>query len=58
MERNRSDENIFSSRRPSGAAVMQSDVTDALTSAFFSGPTYSENDPRLDAPAALSGTTA
>jgi thiamine pyrophosphate-dependent acetolactate synthase large subunit-like protein len=29
-----------------------------LRSAFFSGPTYSENDPRLDAPAALSGTTA
>src|SRR5271154_5553539 len=35
VERNRSDENIFASRRPSGAAVMQSDVTDALTSAFF-----------------------
>jgi AcrR family transcriptional regulator len=35
VERNRSDENIFASRRPSGAAVMQSDVTDALTRAFF-----------------------
>lgn len=35
MERNRSDENIFSPRRPSGAAVMQSDVTDGLTRAFF-----------------------
>ena len=35
MERNRSDENIFASRRPTGAAVMQSDVTDALTRAFF-----------------------
>jgi AcrR family transcriptional regulator len=35
MERNRSDENIFIPRRPTGAAVMQSDVTDALTSAFF-----------------------
>jgi AcrR family transcriptional regulator len=35
VERNRSDENIFASRRPTGAAVMQSDVTDALTRAFF-----------------------
>ncbi|WP_219723762.1 TetR-like C-terminal domain-containing protein [Burkholderia sp. WAC0059] len=35
MERNRSDENIFVPRRPSGAAVMQGDVTDALTRAFF-----------------------
>ena len=35
MERNRSDENIFTPRRPSGAAVMQSDLTDALTRAFF-----------------------
>jgi len=35
MERNRSDENIFIPRRPTGAAVMQSDVTDALTTAFF-----------------------
>jgi AcrR family transcriptional regulator len=35
VERNRSDENIFVARRPSGAAVMQSDVTDALTHAFF-----------------------
>jgi AcrR family transcriptional regulator len=35
VERNRSDENIFVSRRPSGAAVMQGDVTDALTRAFF-----------------------
>ena len=35
MERNRSDENIFVARRPSGAAVMQGDVTDALTRAFF-----------------------
>ena len=35
MERNRSDENIFVARRPSGAAVMQCDVTDALTHAFF-----------------------
>jgi AcrR family transcriptional regulator len=35
VERNRSDENIFMPRRPSGAAVMQSDVTDALARAFF-----------------------
>jgi AcrR family transcriptional regulator len=35
VERNRSDENVFVSRRPSGAAVMQGDVTDALTRAFF-----------------------
>jgi AcrR family transcriptional regulator len=35
VERNRSDENILVARRPSGAAVMQSDVTDALTHAFF-----------------------
>jgi AcrR family transcriptional regulator len=37
MERNRSDEAIteIPSRRPSGAAVMQTDVTDALTRAFF-----------------------
>src|ERR1700678_4853302 len=35
VERNRSDENIFVSRRPSGAAVRQGDVTDALTRAFF-----------------------
>jgi AcrR family transcriptional regulator len=35
VERNRSDENIFVARRPSGAAVMQGDVTDALTRAFF-----------------------
>ena len=35
MERNRSDENIFVARRPRGAAVMQGDVTDALTRAFF-----------------------
>ena len=35
MERNRSDEIIFNARRPSGAAVMQSDVTVALTRAFF-----------------------
>ncbi len=34
MERNRSDGNILT-RRPSGAAVMQSDVTDALTREFF-----------------------
>jgi AcrR family transcriptional regulator len=35
VERNRSDGIIFAGRRPSGAAVMQSDVTEALTSAFF-----------------------
>jgi AcrR family transcriptional regulator len=35
VERNRSDENIFVARRPRGAAVMQGDVTDALTRAFF-----------------------
>lgn len=35
MKRNRSDENIFAPRRPSGAAVMQGDVTEALTRAFF-----------------------
>jgi AcrR family transcriptional regulator len=35
VERNRSDEIIFASRRPSGAAVMQSDVTEGLTLAFF-----------------------
>jgi AcrR family transcriptional regulator len=35
VERNRSDENIFVPRRPSGAAVMQSDVTVALTREFF-----------------------
>jgi AcrR family transcriptional regulator len=35
VERNRLDDHIFVSRRPSGAAVMQSDVTDALTRAFF-----------------------
>jgi AcrR family transcriptional regulator len=35
VERNRSDENILIPRRPSGAAVMQSDVTDALTREFF-----------------------
>jgi AcrR family transcriptional regulator len=35
VERNRSGENIFVSRRPSGAAVMQGGVTDALTRAFF-----------------------
>jgi len=35
MERNRSDENIFVPRRPSGAAVMQTDVTEALNLAFF-----------------------
>src|ERR1700722_1711977 len=35
VERNRFDENIFTSRRPSGAAVMQTEVTDALTRAFF-----------------------
>jgi AcrR family transcriptional regulator len=35
VERNRSDENIFTPRRPSGAAVMQSDLTDALMGAFF-----------------------
>jgi AcrR family transcriptional regulator len=35
VERNRSDENIFVARRPSGAAVMQGEVTDALTRAFF-----------------------
>jgi AcrR family transcriptional regulator len=35
VERNRSDENIFMARHPSGAAVMQGDVTDALTRAFF-----------------------
>jgi AcrR family transcriptional regulator len=35
VERNRSDEIIFATRRPSGAAVMQSDVTEGLTLAFF-----------------------
>jgi AcrR family transcriptional regulator len=35
VERNRLDENIFVARRPSGAAVMQTDVTDALTREFF-----------------------
>lgn len=35
MERNRSGVNIFTPRRPSGAAVMQSNVTDALMGAFF-----------------------
>jgi len=35
VERNRSDGNILVSSRPSGAAVMQGDVTDALTRAFF-----------------------
>lgn len=35
MERNRSDENILARRPPSGAAVMQSGVTDALAAAFF-----------------------
>jgi AcrR family transcriptional regulator len=35
MERNSSDE-IFPRRRPSGAAVMRVDVTDALSRAFFS----------------------
>jgi AcrR family transcriptional regulator len=35
VERNRSDEIILNARRPSGAAVMQSDVTVALTQAFF-----------------------
>jgi AcrR family transcriptional regulator len=35
MERNCSDEIILASRRPTGAAVMQSDVTAALTRAFF-----------------------
>jgi AcrR family transcriptional regulator len=35
VERNRSDQKFFVARRPSGAAVMQSDVTDALTRAFF-----------------------
>jgi AcrR family transcriptional regulator len=35
VERNRSDENIVAGRRPSGAAILQSDVTAALTSAFF-----------------------
>jgi AcrR family transcriptional regulator len=35
VERKRSDEKIPTARRPSGAAVMQSDVTEALTRAFF-----------------------
>jgi AcrR family transcriptional regulator len=35
VERNRSDQNNFGSRRPSGAALMQADVTDALSRAFF-----------------------
>ncbi len=35
MERNRSGE-VFSLRRPSGAAVMRVEVTDALSRAFFS----------------------
>jgi AcrR family transcriptional regulator len=35
VERNRSDENILTARRPSGAAVMQSDVTEALAREFF-----------------------
>ena len=35
MERNRSGENLVAKRLPSGAAVMRSSVTDALTRAFF-----------------------
>jgi AcrR family transcriptional regulator len=35
MERNRSDDKIDRARSPSGAAVMRTDVTEALTRAFF-----------------------
>lgn len=35
MERNRSDDKIDRARSPSGAAVMRTEVTEALTRAFF-----------------------